>query len=631
MTRRELLGEAGQLAFLLGNEAVARGALEAGMTFAAAYPGTPSTEVIEALISVSREVGIHVEWSSNEKVAYEAAVAASMSGHRAMAVMKHVGLNVASDPFMSSAYAGVNGGLVLVVADDPSMHSSQNEQDSRIYGLHGYVPILEPSSPQECKDYAKLAFELSERYDLPVMVRLATRVSHARGPVRLGVLSRRRVEGKFLKDPNKWSMIPSVARRRRISLLERFRRVSEEVEELEINAIFGDGVKLGVITAGVAYPYVVEAIKLLDIEDKVRVFKLGMTHPLPRRAISRFLESVERVLVVEELEPFLETGIKVIAFEEGLAKEIHGKDLVPVHFELTPERVTRALAMVMGLKPPVDYDRYEEVGSSVSGDLPPRPPVMCPGCPHRASFFALKRALRREGVRSFIASSDIGCYALGFFPPYELADMLYDMGSSIGIGYGLAKSQKEFVVSIIGDSTFFHAGLPAVVNAVYNRAPLLIMVLDNYITAMTGQQPHPGTGVTATGEETKRLSIADVSRGLGVEYVVEGDPLKVVEFQKLIQGAIRYVREQGKPAVVVARSPCVLYELRRLRRLGVRPKLYGVIPEECTGCRVCVDHFACPAISMVGDKAFIDPELCTGCGACTYACPFNAIVEVPRP
>lgn len=630
LPKRIIYGNSGEVKYLLGNEAIARGALEGGVAFASGYPGTPSTEILEALSEVANDYGIYVEWSINEKIAYESAIAASMSGLRAMTTMKHVGVNVAADPLMSSAYAGVVGGLILVAADDPSMHSSQNEQDSRIYGFHSYIPVIEPSNPQECKDYIPLSLNLSEKFDLPIIFRTTTRISHSRGRVIFGEVHIRNRKGEFKRDIEKWVMIPSIARKRRIALIERFNKLSEECNFLNINEIVGNGKELGIITGGSSYSYVSEALSVLDLWKNAKVLKLGMVYPLPRKKVLNFVDDVDKVLIIEELEPFIEKEVKVIMLEERIFKEIHGKDLIPLAFELTLDKVIKAIAHLTNTKLPINYKLYEDRSFTIENNLPPRPPTLCPGCPHRASYYALKKAASMAGIGKFIGSSDIGCYALGVLPPIKVGDVLYDMGSSIGIGHGLAKAQDRFVIAIIGDSTFYHAGLPAVLNAVYNKSPLLILVLDNHVTAMTGQQPHPGTGIRITGEPSRRILIEDIAKGLGVRYVRVGDPLKVNDFKRILSEAMIFVKKNSEPALVVARSPCTLYELRRMVIENVKPRLYAILEDKCTGCTACADYFGCPAISMIGGKASIDPELCTGCGACVYSCPFNAIIEVER-
>ena len=614
-------------ALLLGNEAIARGALEAGVGFASAYPGTPSTEIVESLAYAAGKLGFHVEWSSNEKVALEAAWGASISGVRALAAMKHVGLNVAADALVSIAYTGVRSGLLVVSAGDPGMWSSQNEQDNRYYAMMAYVPVLEPATPGEAKELARLAFDFSEQYEHPVLMITTTRVSHVRGPVELGELPReRRATGWFEKDIKRFTLVPENARRHREALVAKWAEIRDGLEKLEpYNRVEGDG-RILVVADGVSYLYVREAVDELGL-DGVKVLKLATPVPLPRGLARKALEDVDRVLVVEELEPVVETQLKSLVVEEGLSVEVHGKDYVGYTGEMTLDRAAKALLEFTGRG--ASEMPWKPASTGVQIELPPRPPAMCPGCPHRATFYVLRRAANAARVKP-VFSGDIGCYSLGLLPPFREQDLLIEMGGSIGAGHGLAKVlDRQVVVSIIGDSTFFHAGLPALANAVYNKSPQLVLVLDNRVTAMTGEQPNPGTGADALGQPAPMINIEDVTRAMGVEKVVVFDPFKIKEATKVLKDAIRYVVEKRAPAVAVARRACALEAVRKAGKAGITIPLYQVVEDKCTSCGVCYNAFTCPAIEVKPDgKAWINLDLCTGCGVCADVCPFDAIVKI---
>ncbi|ESQ22547.1 MAG: indolepyruvate ferredoxin oxidoreductase, alpha subunit [uncultured Acidilobus sp. MG] len=617
-----LLGAPGTVQLLMGNEAVARGFLEAGGGFASGYPGTPSTEVIESLAEVAKEVGIYVEWSVNEKVALEAAYGASLAGVRSMATMKHVGLNVASDALMSIAYTGVRGGLVIFSAGDPSMWSSQNEQDNRIYGLISYTPVLTPSDPQEAKDLTAKAFDVSEAFSSPVLVISTTRVSHTRAPVTLGQLRPPRTKGRFERTRG-LTLVPAVAREQREKLIAKWQDITKYVDGLSpFNRVEGEGRK-AVVADGVAYVFVKEALSELGLEGKVKVVKLSSPVPLPRRFTLNALSDVDEVLVVEELEPVVERQLKELVAEEGLKVKVVGKELVGLPGELTLERVEGAIAKFMGMAMP------EPPITKLDLQLPPRPPTFCPGCPHRATFYALRRAVNGLRIKP-VYSGDIGCYSLGLYEPFREQDIILEMGGSVGAANGLAHALTDQVaIAIVGDSTFFHAAVPGLINAVYNRSPMLVLVLDNRVTAMTGEQPDPGTGLNALGEPAKAISIEEVSKGVGVEKVVTFDPFNLKEATDKLMEALSYVVKERKPAVAVARKACALEAVRRARRRRVKMPLYQVVEDKCTACGICYNAFSCPAIMVRDDKkAWIDPSLCVGCGVCAEICPYKAIVKV---
>ncbi|MFC1871779.1 indolepyruvate ferredoxin oxidoreductase subunit alpha [Chloroflexota bacterium] len=616
--------------FMLGNEAIARGAIEAGVQVAAAYPGTPSSEIMETLAGVAGKVGLYAEWSVNEKVAFEVALAASICGLRAMASMKHVGVNVAHEPLMTASYIGAKGGLVLVSADDPSAWSSQNEQDNRYIAEQGYIPVLEPSSIQEAKDMMADAFRLSEEFKHLFMLRSVTRLGHGRSDVTLGKISGEKRQGVFQKDPSWLVYTPAEARKNKPLMLQRFENVKKAVNTFPYNRLkLVEGARLGVIACGLSYSYAREAIGWLGLENKVSLLKIGTPHPLPEELVKKLLNSVEAALVVEELDPFVETHVKAIAGESNIPVRIHGKDMVPRSGELSTRKVTEALAGLTGDRLPVDFIARDKLNEEITSLLPWRPPALCPGCPHRASQYAITVAARKV-ARDYgknvepIYPGDIGCYTLGYNPPLEAIDSVICMGGSIGLANGLAHAVEAPIVAQIGDSTFFHAGIPPMINAVYNKANITIAVLDNSATAMTGFQPHPGTGSTATGEASPVLKIEDIVQACGVKFVEVIDPF---DLKKTIDVFTRAIRFEG-PAVVVSRGLCVQVEQKEKRRRGEKIIPYRVIGEMCSGkCQSCITLLGCPAIIREGDKAVIDGSLCTGCGVCAQICPYNAILQ----
>ena len=615
---------------MLGNEAIARGAIEAGVQVAAAYPGTPSSEILETLAGVAKELDIYVEWSTNEKVAFEVALAASICGVRAMACMKHVGVNVAHDALIMASYLGAKGGLVLLSADDPWAWSSQNEQDSRYIAEQGYIPILEPSSVQEAKDMMAHAFELSEEFKHLFIVRSVTRIGHARSDIVLGEMSRERRRGYFKKDPSWLVYTPVQARKNKPLMLERFEKIGKAVNTLPYNQLrLADRAKLGVIACGLSYSYTLEAVKWLGIEDQVSILKIGTPHPLPKELVVKLLNSVGEILVVEELEPFVELHVKAIAGEANIPVKIHGKDLVPVIGELSTRKVTEAIARLTDSKPPVDFAELDKLEQETAPLLPWRPPALCPGCPHRASFYAIKLAAKkvaREHGKDVepIYPGDIGCYDLAYNPPLEAVDIQICMGGSFGIANGLAHVVEAPIIAHLGDSTFFHAGIPPLIDAVYNKANITMVILDNSATAMTGFQPHPGTGYTATGDETIQLKIEDIARACGVKFVEVIDPFDLKKATETIEKAIRF----DGPAVIVSRKLCTVIELREKRERKEKVIPYYIDQDKCNiKCDACIELLGCPAILKQDGKTIIDSSLCTGCGICAQICPYKAIIE----
>lgn len=622
-----ILGKFGDKLLLMGNEAIARGILEADVAVATTYPGTPSSEILMVLSEVASKVGLYAEYSTNEKVAFEVALAASWSGLRSVVTMKHVGLNVAADSFMSAAYQGTKGGMVVVSADDPSMWSSQNEQDNRMYAMFANIPVLDPMDPQEALEMTKYAFDLSEQIGSLVMLRPTTRVSHTRGDVTIGDLPENkknavRLWGEFRKNPEKYVVLPSRARRMHPEVLDRIEKARKLLEESPFNWEEGDG-EIGIIVSGISYVYLKEALHLLGIEGNVSILKIGTPFPLPINRVEQFLRKFEghKVLIIEELEPVVENQIKVLVYDKKIGVEIHGKDYIPRLYEMTTRRIVEALQKYLNLEKRINFDHIDEHAAKVSEKLPPRPPTLCPACPHRNTFYAIKRNAKGKGIYT----GDIGCYSLGALKPLETMDTIVAMGASIGIGSGISKSDNsKRVYAIIGDSTFFHTGLPALVNAVYNRSPMTVVVLDNRITAMTGHQPDPSTGLTAMMEPTKFIDIAEIAKSIGVDYVGVVDSYNIPELLKTLEEADKHT-----VSVVVSRQPCSLLRVRLQRRKGETWPIYQIDPDKCTGCKVCINAHGCPAISFDKERnvAVIDEVMCWGCSGCAQVCPFDAIYE----
>ncbi len=611
--------EPGKRYLLLGNEAIARGAVEAGLELASTYPGTPSSEIGDSLFRAVKQGKYFFEYCTNEKVAMEVAGAAAVANARSLVIMKHVGLNVASDAFMTLNYIGVRAGLVIVSADDPGCWSSQNEQDNRLYAMLGDTMMLEPADPQEAKEMTIAAFDLSEELEQPVLLRVTTRVSHTRAGVELGPIREPKNNPNFERDPFRFVPVPTVSRKRHPILVEKVKQATELSEKSEWNRISGKG-KLGIITSGVSFNYVMEALEALQI--KAAIFKIGMTYPLPKKKLQKFIASKKKVIVVEELKPYLENHARAFSQEESIITPILGKS--QGYFseigELSPRKVMEGIAQALGKEILPDFHAIDEKLSDVQVESPQRPPILCAGCPHRATFYEVATATGRKGVYP----TDIGCYTLAIEPPLELADLLLCMGSSIGTSCGLTAVLDKPIIGAIGDSTFFHSGIPGLVNAVYNQHPVKIIVVDNHTTAMTGHQPHPGTGITGMGVKGQEISIEEVVRGVGIRFVKVIDPLKVKESIRAIREAVSF----DGPAVIISRSPCALIESARKRRENEPIIPYEVNPEVCQGCRVCTDKLGCAAAIWEGEHAAIDPDLCSGCGVCAQICPYKAIREI---
>ena len=612
-----LMDNSGEKVLLLGNEAIARGAIEAGVALAATYPGTPSSEISLNLFQVAQESELYFEYSTNEKVALEVAAAAANSGVRSMCIMKHVGLNVAADALMTLAYVGVKGGLVIVTADDPAMFSSQNEQDNRYYGKLSGLPILEPSSVSEAKEMTAYALELSEELQEPVLLRTTTRLNHSTATVVLGKIKKPMSKGTYVKDPLNCVTVPAVARKLHVKLLKNIAKATELSCQSRYNFVEGQG-EGGIIVNGVSYPYVTDALRDLKLTDKVRVLRIGFSHPMPGNLIKKFLKGCKKVLVVEEGEPYMEEAVKAFAQEEGLTLPIRGKadDLFSRLYEYDPALVRRHIAGYFE----VDYTPPRALDLSNVPELPQRPPTLCPGCSHRAAFYAVKKAAAELGMET-ICPTDIGCYTLGFLAPLSMGDFLICMGSSTGTAGGFSKVNDKKVISFIGDSTFFHSGIPGLINAVFNNHNFTLVILDNGITAMTGHQPNPGVDMSdfkLTGYG--RLVIEDIVRALGIPHITVIKPYKLKKSMEAIKEALNF---KGV-SVVIAQEMCTLYAKSLKKALG-KP---FYVSDKCKNHRTCVNELACPAFYIKDKRVHIDPVLCVGCTICAQICPENAILPL---
>ncbi|MCS7098273.1 MAG: indolepyruvate ferredoxin oxidoreductase subunit alpha [Candidatus Methanomethyliaceae archaeon] len=627
----------GERVLLLGNEAIARGALESNIEIAASYPGTPASEIIDTLALVANNFGIHVEWSTNEKVAFEVAIGGAMCGKRSMASMKHIGANWIMDPLMHSVYHGFNAALLIISADDPSGHSSANEQDNRYMANMAEIPVLEPSNVQEAKDFVKAGVEISERIRLPVMIRMVTRICHSKGVVTLSELNRNFNPPKFYDDYHKEFVLndnivgPRAVPRMHEVLHKKLERVEDIAEELSLfkeENSEGHYEDFGVISSSVAVSYVLDFIKRRGLIGKIKLLKLGLTYPFPRKNVSKFISNLNRVLIVEEGEPFIERNLAALAKEENPRLEILGKltNHIPREGELNFSAVDNALSRILGLEPevlPKEKLMFMERASKI---LTPRTLTMCAGCPHRAAYYVAKKALRSLQKPEYIAIGDIGCYTLGMNLPLRFMQNVFGMGGSIGVANGAFHSGIGVpIIATIGDSTFYHAGIPALINATFNRANIKVMVLDNFVTGMTGYQPHPGTGQTATGQETKKVHIEEICKACGIDLVKIVDPY---DYKSSLEAMKEVINFPG-PAVIIFRRLCAQVRIRMARMAGERILTYSVDAEKCNGCRTCIIAFGCPAIGfdLKNRKAFIDPNICIGCGVCINVCPNSAIVR----
>lgn len=578
---------------MIGNEAIARGAFEAGATVATAYPGTPSTEIVTGF---SAFPGVYAEWAPNEKVAMEVGIGASIGGARTLVAMKHVGVNVAADPLYTFSYTGVNAGLVLVSADDPGMHSSQNEQDNRGYGLFAKVPVVEPSDSQEALDYCRSAFELSEQFDTPVMLRITTRLAHSQTLVETGEPVQRELGG-YKKNAAKFVMLPGFARMRHVAVEKRMLEMKEYAETTPLNRIEWGNRDMGIITSGVCYQYIKEVL------PEVSILKLGLVNPLPEQLIRTFVAGVKRLVVIEELEPVIEEQLKAWNIT------VEGKQLFSLLGEYSPELIE---AKLLGV---VNEERF-----GLDRQVPGRPPVMCAGCPHRGVFYTLRRM-------RLAVMGDIGCYTLGAIAPLEGMDSCICMGASIGTALGMEKARgdefAEKVVAVIGDSTFIHSGITGLIDVVYNRGTSTVLILDNDTTAMTGHQDHPATGFTISRRSTARLDLEALVKVIGVEHVQVVDPLNLEE----LEGAVRTELKRREPSVIICKRPCVLIPHQP------ETKRYYIDQDICNGCSVCI-RLGCTGLVYLDAevkserKAIIDDNTCVNCGLCAQVCKFDAIKVV---
>lgn len=604
-------GIEGQKLFMLGNEAAVRGAVESSVSVAATYPGTPSSEIGDVLSKIAKDAGIYFEFSTNEKVALEVTAAAAASGLRSFTFMKHVGLNVAADSFMSAVYTGVKGGMIILSADDPSMFSSQNEQDNRHYARLANIPMIEPSNPQEIKDLMKWGYTFSEEHEIPVLMRTTTRVSHMRGIVELGSKERAKETGYFKKDAKRFVPVPSSARIMHHNLVLKMEKIQEIVDNSPLNQIFDNNSKIGVITSGSAFNYVMDVVS--EKEFPVNVLKITLSYPFPEKRVLEFIEGLESVIVIEEVDPVMEKDILAVIGKHGLKKEVHGKldGTLPLIYEYNPDIILEGLNKIM------NTEKGEKAINKSHIPLPSRPPTLCPGCPHRATYYAVKKAGEDLNL-DVIYPTDIGCYTLGIESPYQMADYLLSMGSSIGTSCGFSKSVHQSIVSFIGDSTFFHAGIPPLINAVHNKDKFVLVILDNRTTAMTGGQSNPGLPVDGMGDIAPDISIEKIVEAIGVEFLEIINPINIKKSKEIFKKALQY----DGVAVIISKYPCVLIKTDKAEK----SVLMDVDQDKCDTCMECLKNLTCPAIYVdySGDIQ-IDHSYCRGCTVCIQVCPEKAI------
>jgi indolepyruvate ferredoxin oxidoreductase alpha subunit len=621
MSLEAILGNEKKTVFVMCNEAMVRGALEADVKLISCYPGAPTSEVLDTFNAGQKYFEYKFTVATNEKVALETAAGASLAGFRSLTSMKSVGLNVASDAFFSLAYTGTNAGMVIIVADDPHCHSSQNEEDCRFFGPNAYIPILEPSNPREAREMVKHAFEISEKFKTPVVIRTTTRINHQSGMIELGPMERTPFEkGNWPDDGMKYFTVGEIARQNKFKLLDRIKSIKEEFAGSNMNRIENGNEEFGIITGGVGYCYSIDASKKLGINPSI--LKLGTTYPLPEKMIADFLKDLKSVVIVEELSPYLEHAVKRIAFDSGLQLKVYGKD--SEHFSEAMEYnvpiVMKGISSATGMDMPKNYDAIVDRADELKSILPDRLPIFCAGCPHRASFWAIKQAVRG---RKIVYNNDIGCYSMAFFPPYNFSESMLCMGSSIGLTSGMAQVLEEDIILTVGDSTFFHAALPGIVNAVYHDLNFTLFVLDNEVTAMTGQQLHPGTPEDRGMPEGKhRIMIEEVLKGIGVKHVTVVDSYDVKNNVTKFKEALDF---KG-PAVVICRRSCALHGDRIKRRTGVKIVQNEVDKEVCKKPHTCIRDFHCPSITFDEERTSkILTEICDGCGVCSKICPFDSI------
>ncbi len=627
----------GKKTLMMGNIAVARGAIEAGVQVVTGYPGTPATETLEALSKVAGKAGIYVEVSTNEKVAVEIASAAAISNLRALVIMKQVGLNVASDIANVINLSGCNGGLVIYIADDVGPLVSQNEQDTRIYSRLMHLPCLEPSTPQEAKDMIKYAFEISENYKIPVILRSTLRLSHMSSSVTLGKINISRNKPNFVKDINRYLVLDFIARSEHEALHKKINKIKADAEKNPFNILKIKGEKnLGIITSGLCYLYVEETLKHCGLQDQVSVLKLSFSYPLPTGLILKFLQNVKYVLIVEEVEPVLENEIKAISFDNNkkvMVSKVFGRNSghLPWAGEINLIHIAKALSKISNTELHLTPDIYQKYGE-IEKLAPPRYLSFCAGCPHLATFYAMRKALMQQGYKEneWVVAGDIGCYGIAPFSAVKMMDTSFCMGSSIGLACGFKLALKDTpVIAVIGDSTFYHSGISGIVNAMWNTKGIVIVVMDNKTTAMTGHQPNPGVSIRIDGSESKPIDIADVIKGLGIKFIEIVDPYNVKKTKDIIIKALKYVSERSEPAVIITRRECAILSLREKRKSGQRITPFFVDEDKCIGCRICTQFYGCLALGWDKNikKAFIDPKSCMGCSVCSQICPSKAIIK----
>jgi indolepyruvate ferredoxin oxidoreductase, alpha subunit len=614
---RLLTGQPGEKMLLLGNDAIARGAIEAGVAITTTYPGTPSSELSLNFFQIAKESDLYFEYSVNEKVAMEVAAAASNCGLRTMCVMKHVGMNVAADTLVTLAYLGVTGGMVIISADDPFMFSSQNEQDNRYYGKLSGLTILEPSSVDEAKQMAIDAFDISEALQEPVILRTTTRINHSTGSVELGPIKERITQGHFEKDPQNKVAVPAVARKLHAKLLEKIEQAEGLANQSPYNFIEGSG-EWGIICNGVSYNYVTDAIKELKIEDKIKVFRVGFSNPMPTDLVIKFLKDCSQVLVVEEGEPVMQEAVKAMAQEEQIVIPIKGKEkgLLSRLYEYDPAMVKRSITQFFGIA----SDQTELLDMSDVPEIPQRPPSLCAGCSHRSTYYEVAKAA--EGMDT-IYPSDIGCYTLGYLPPLSMTDFVVCMGASIGTACGFSVASDQKTIAFIGDSTFFHTGVPGLINAVHNQHNFTLVILDNRTTAMTGHQPHPGVNIDEMEiPNNRQIPLEPLIKAIGVEKLAVTNPYHIKNSISAIKEALEY---EGV-SVIIAKKKCTLYA----NSLGqLRDRAFH-ITDACKNHRDCINDIACPAFYLDGERVKIDPNLCVACSTCSQICPEKAIKPLKK-
>lgn len=601
---------------IMGNQAIALGALKAGVNLVAGYPGTPSSEIIEFISKYREQTGTYVEWSVNEKAAVEVATAASYAGSRTLVTMKQVGLNVASDPVMCLSYVGVKGGMVIVSADDPGPISSQTEQDTRKFGQFSKIPVFDPSTPKEAYEMIQEAFEISEKYNTPVLFRPTTRVDHAYESMELPLLEKASANGEFKKDTMRWVIFPRTSYNNHKRIFNRNENIlPAEFSKSRWNKIENEGSSLGIACGGISYCYVKEALSLLG-QKNIPVMKIGTPYPFPIDLAEEFMSQCSHVLVVEELDPVIEEELLLTKAKRNLNCQIHGKldGKITEAGENTVESVKKSIAEFLSL----DVAEESANEKSQSPELPVRPPVLCAGCPHRGSFYAVKQATKNMKT---VFCGDIGCYTLGNAKPLDMCDTCLCMGADITMAQGFYHNENDrLCFSFIGDSTFFASGITGVVNAVYNQAHITVCILDNSTTAMTGHQPHPGTGRTMMGEIVEKISIPKILEAAGVSPVIEVNPFD----QKAAVEAVKKAYESKGVSAVIFKSPCIAVA----GKLGFpKPSAKTVDIKKCIGCQKCIRELGCPALSIIkGEKKVeIDASTCTGCGLCASVCPCGAI------